>query len=177
MHNLLPGGRRRSIRLSTHDYSASAAYFLTLCTYKRAHLFGHISDGVVTLSPAGRIVRDLWMKTSEMRTGVVLDAFVIMPDHMHAIVALPAVGEGKSDPGRFGRSPGSLGSLVAGYKSACTSEVKRLTGTTQLRMWQRNYHEWVIRDGDALERIRRYIAANPVRWCTRHGAGGAQAKD
>jgi len=73
---LLPGGRRLSIRLSTHDYSANSTYFLTLCTYRRALVFGDILDGVVTLSPAGRIVRDLWVKTSEMRPRVILDAFM-----------------------------------------------------------------------------------------------------
>jgi REP element-mobilizing transposase RayT len=164
----LPGGRRLSIRLSAHDYSASAMYFLTLCAYRRAPLFGRISDGVVALSPAGRIVRDLWIKTSEMRPGVLLDAFVIMPDHMHAIIALPPGAGRKSEVGSLRCAAGSLGALVAGYKASCTSEVRRLAGTTRLRLWQRNYYERVIRDGCALEQMRRYIAANPAHWFNRH---------
>lgn len=164
MLDLLPGGRRLSIRLSTHDYSANSAYFLTLCTYRRALFFGNILDGVVTLSPAGRIVRDLWVKTSEIRAGVILDAFVIMPNHMHVIITMPdAVGR-KPGSGPFQRAPGSLGALVAGYKAACTSEVKRLVATTPLRLWQRNYYEHVIRNARALAGMRRYIADNPARW-------------
>jgi REP element-mobilizing transposase RayT len=81
MRDLLPGGRRRSIRLSTHDCAANATYFLTLCTHRRAALFGSIVNGVVRLSTVGTIVRDLWIRTAEMRPGVVLDAFVIMPNH------------------------------------------------------------------------------------------------
>jgi putative transposase len=170
MSALLPGGRRLSIRLSAHDYSASSIYFLTLCTYRRALLFGQILDGVVALSPAGRIVRDLWIKTSEMRPGVILDAFVVMPNHMHAIIGLPAAVGRKSDSGLFQRAPGSLGALVAGFKASCTSEVKRLAGTPRLRMWQRNYYERVIRDARALGELRRYIVANPARWRDPHVA-------
>lgn len=164
MLDLLPGGRRLSIRLSTHDYSGNSAYFLTLCTYRRALLFGNILDGVVTLSPAGRTVRDLWVRTSEMRPGVLLDAFVIMPNHVHAIIAMPGAAGRKSDSVFFQRAPGSLGALVAGFKASCTSEVKRLLGTPRLRLWQRNYYERVIRDARALGQLRRYIAANPARW-------------
>jgi REP element-mobilizing transposase RayT len=115
------------------------------------------------LSPLGRIARDLWLRTAEIRPGVILDAFVIMPNHMHAIVALPAASRPKAGSGSFRRAGGSLGSLVAGYKAACTSEMQRLLGTRQ-PLWQRNYHERVIRDARALEQMRRYIAANPARW-------------
>jgi putative transposase len=169
MHSLLPGGRRGSIRLYTHDYAAHSTYFLTLCTYRRAPIFGHISDGIVRLSVAGRVVEDLWVQTPQLRAGVVLDAFVIMPDHMHAIVTMPAAGRVEASCGLLHRAPGSLGSLVAGYKASCTSEVRRVLERPQLRLWQRNYHERVVRNGPALDRIRRYIAANPARWRTGHG--------
>lgn len=162
MRDLLPGGRRRSIRLSTHDYSAKATYFLTLCTYRRALVFGSINEGAVRLSAAGRIVHDLWLETAQMREEVVLDAFVIMPNHMHAIVAMPSAQRGDASPGSLSRAPGSLGALVAGYKASCTSEVRRVLGKPQLRLWQRNYHERVIRNARALNNIRRYIAANPA---------------
>lgn len=168
MRDLLPGGRRRSIRLSTHDYAANATYFLTLCTHRRAALFGSIVNGVVRLSTVGTIVRDLWIQTAEMRPGVVLDAFVIMPNHMHAIVAIPEAERQASPAALLRRAPESLGSLVAGFKASCTSDVRRLLGTPQGRLWQRNYYERVIRNGRSLDRIRRYIAANPARWQCSH---------
>lgn len=164
----LPGGRRRSIRLSSHDYSASSTYFLTLCTYRRAAVFGSVHAGVVRLSGAGKIVHDLWVQTAQMRSGVTLDAFVIMPNHMHAIIAMPASERMEPFVRSFRRAPESLGALVAGYKASCTSEVRRVLGMPQLRLWQRNYYERVIRNGRALERIRRYIAANPARWQHSH---------
>jgi REP element-mobilizing transposase RayT len=170
MRDPLPGGRRRSIRLTTHNYSANSTYFLTLCTYGRAALFGRIDDGVVTLTNVGTIVRDLWVQTAEMRQGVVLDAFVIMPDHMHAIVAMSAAEQLESPAGSLGRAPEFLDALVAGYKASCTSEVRRLLGIPRLRLWQRNYYERVIRDTRALREIRRYIAANPARWLNSHVA-------
>ena len=168
MCDLLPGGRRRSIRLSTHDYSANSTYFLTLCTYRRAALFGCIEDGVVSLSTAGKIVRDLWIQTARMRRSVVLDAFVIMPNHMHAIVAMPAAERRESSASSLRRAPESLGALVAGYKASCTSNVKRLLGIPHLCLWQRNYYERVIRDARALHEIRHYIAANPAPWRNSH---------
>jgi len=162
------GGRRRSIRLPAHDYTTSA-YLITLCTYRRAHSFGQIVDGVVHLNDVGRIVCDLWMNTPRIRPGVILDAFVVMPDHLHAILALPGSMERNLSPHLLPRSPWSLGALVAGYKSACTSTVNRMLGTTHFRLWQRNYHERVIRDGRALDRMRRYIEANPTGWWEKSG--------
>ena len=164
----LPGGRRRSIRLSTHDYSANSTYFLTLCTYERAALFGSVDAGVVRLTTVGKIVRDLWIRTAQIRPGVVLDAFVIMPDHMHAIVAMSTAEHREFPATSLRRAPESLGALVAGYKASCTSEVRRLLGTPRLRLWQRNYYERVIRDPRALRKVRGYIAANPARWQTPH---------
>jgi REP element-mobilizing transposase RayT len=95
---------------------------------------------------------------------VILDAFVVMPDHLHAIAFLPTAKQQRSGLPCPARPPRSLGSLIAGYKSACTSRVNALLGTKGLRMWQRNYHERVIRDARALLCMRRYIAANPGRW-------------
>lgn len=169
MRDLLPGGRRRSMRLSTHDYSANSTYFLTLCTYRRSHLFGSIDYGVVKLSVAGRIVRDMWIQTDKMRGGVVLDAFAIMPDHMHAIIAMPAAEERESTGCLLRRAPESLGALIAGFKASCTSEARRLLQRPHLRLWQRNYYERVIRNARALANIRHYIAANPDRWHLSHG--------
>ena len=166
----LPGGRRRSIRLSNHDYSANSTYFLTLCTYGRAALFGSVDAGVVRLTTVGKIVRDLWIQTAQIRPGVVLDAFVIMPDHMHAIVAMSTAEQRKFPGSSLQRAPESLGALVAGYKASCTSEVQRLLGTPRLRLWQRNYYERVIRDARALREIRGYVAANPARWRIPHVA-------
>lgn len=122
------------------------------------------SRRVVNLSSVGRIVRELWAGTQDIRPEIQLDAYVIMPNHLHAIVCLPDSEPGQHASAALQRGARSLGALVAGYKSACTSNVNRLLGTTGFQVWQRNYHERVIRDARALDRMRRYVANNPARW-------------
>lgn len=164
MRSSILGGRRCSIRIRGYDYTTHAAYFITLCTHKRAPLFGTITHNLVQLSPVGKLIQKLWLATPKMRPGVILDAFVTMPDHFHAIVILPESKAHRSGPYVLVRPPRSLGSLVAGYKSNCTSRVSVLLGTKGFKVWQRNYYERVIRDERALQQLRQYIAENPVRW-------------
>ncbi len=79
---------RRSIRLRGYDYSQPGAYFITICTETRKCLFGEISDGGILLSAFGRIVDEEWHRTIQIRPTVVLDAFSIMPNHVHGIIVL-----------------------------------------------------------------------------------------
>ena len=79
---------RRSIRLPDFDYAANAAYFVTMVTHGRRCLFGRIADGRADLSRIGEIVRDEWRRTASVRPGVVLDEFVVMPNHVHGIMIL-----------------------------------------------------------------------------------------
>ena len=71
---------RQSMRLPDYDYAQPGAYFLTICAAKRAHLFGHISDGVMHCNDMGQIVEDEWKRTPEVRDNVQLDAYVVMPN-------------------------------------------------------------------------------------------------
>lgn len=61
-------------------------------------------------------------------------------------------------------APRSLGSFVAGFKSTVTTRINQIRNTPGLPVWQRNYHDWIIRDDGMLDRIRAYIAENPGRW-------------
>ena len=79
---------RRSIRLAGHDYSWPGAYFVTLCTYGRDYLFGGVAGGGVRLNEYGRVARDEWLRSGAVRAGIILDAFVIMPNHLHGIIIL-----------------------------------------------------------------------------------------
>jgi hypothetical protein len=79
---------RRSTRLKGYDYSSPGWYFVTICTHNRVCLFGAISDGVMTLNKWGRIASDQWQKTESIRDNVSLDAFVIMPNHVHGIIRI-----------------------------------------------------------------------------------------
>ena len=79
---------RRSIRLQGYDYTRAGAYFITICTQGRECLFGEIVDGEMILNELGRIVQEEWEKTPAIRREMELDAFVVMPDHIHGIVII-----------------------------------------------------------------------------------------
>lgn len=77
---------RRSIRLPGWEYAADGAYFVTLCTRHHALLFGEIVGETMHLNALGQIVQEEWLKSAQIRQEITLDWFVIMPNHMHAIV-------------------------------------------------------------------------------------------
>ena len=79
---------RRSVRLKGFDYSSPGKYFMTICTLNRECLFGEIRAGEMILSAAGEIVNREWRRTTMVRFRIDLDAFVIMPNHLHGIVSI-----------------------------------------------------------------------------------------
>ncbi|MBX7212872.1 MAG: hypothetical protein K1X39_02555 [Thermoflexales bacterium] len=162
---------RHSIRLKGYDYAQPGAYFITICTHNRERIFGEVVDVGVRLSEYGGVVRDEWLRTASVRREVMLDTFIIMPDHMHAIVMFRDEGFEASMPlppsTGLHRRPRSLATLVSGFKGAVTSRINTVRGTPSQPVWQRNYHERVIRDEAALAKMREYIVTNPVRWMHR----------
>ena len=179
-------GRRRSMRLHGYDYSQVGAYFLTICTVDRRILFGKVVNHQTVLNEAGRIVADEWLKSARIRAEIKLDAWVVMPNHIHGILTITDVGgecnrrsrpdqrsltTGVGVPDRgdrrvapTGPGPRSLGAIVAGFKSASARRINAFRGTPGASVWQRNYYEHVIRYEAVLNRIRQYIAENPARW-------------
>ena len=83
---------RRSIRLKGYDYTQAGAYFVTLVTQERACLFGEIVDNVMRLNLAGQVVRAEWQRLASAFPDVQLDAFVIMPNHVHGIIVITEPG-------------------------------------------------------------------------------------
>jgi len=79
---------RKSIRLQGYDYSQSGMYFITICAFDHAHLFGKIENDAMILNPAGWIVYDEWIKTPEIRSEMKIHEFIVMPNHFHAIVGI-----------------------------------------------------------------------------------------
>ena len=121
------------------------------------------------LNGYGLIVRDEWLKSAEIRDEIVLDDFVIMPNHVHGIIRIvtgdTAIRRGDRPVApTIGLTPKSLGALIAGFKSASTSRINILHNTPGTRIWQRNYYEHVIRHDDDLNKIREYITGNPGTW-------------
>ena len=83
---------RKSIRLKEYDYTQPGMYFVTICTYNHECIFGNIIDGEMRLNAYGSLVESEWMKTPKVRRNVSLDAFVIMPNHLHSIFAIDCRG-------------------------------------------------------------------------------------
>ncbi len=164
--------RRRSTRLPGCDYAGAGAYFVTVCTVGRSPILGHIAEGAVRLSALGRIAVAEWLVSERLRAGVELDWFVVMPNHLHAIVwitgraaaSLPGDPHAVAPDGARGPAPASLGALVANFKAAVTREARRHLALVGEPVWQRGYYDRVLRDEAELLAAREYIAANPSRW-------------
>jgi REP-associated tyrosine transposase len=167
---------RRSIRLKGYDYTQAGAYFITICVYGREPLFGHVAGEVVILSAYGQVVEQCWRSLARHTSRLILDAFVVMPDHLHGILMPQALIDGAASPDIIratdrpcGTLPGSINALVQNFKSISTRRVNRMRCSPSAPLWQRDYYEHIIRDSADLDRIRRYIADNPTRWEIRRG--------
>ena len=81
--------RRKSIRLPEYNYSTEGFYFITICTQEKKCTFGKVVNGEMILNEAGRIVKEEWLQTMNIRKGEVkLHEYVIMPNHFHAIIEI-----------------------------------------------------------------------------------------
>ena len=159
--------------MKDYDYSQAGAYFITICTYNKECLFGDVVDGEMVLNEYGKVVEREWLRTTEIRHNVELDEFIVMPNHMHGIVATveshvgatcwSPKGEGTS-PLPKGPASASIGAIIAGFKSATTRRINELRGTPRKPVWQRNYYEHVIRNEDDLNEIREYVVNNALKW-------------
>jgi len=166
--------RRRSLRLGKYDYAQPGAYFVTVCAKGRACLFGEVADGEMRLSHMGEIVAEEWRRSADVRLEIGLNAFVVMPNHLHGIlfihdVRVNARATGRSPlpddrPEARGPAPRSLGAFMAGFKSATTKRINQCRGTPGRLVWQRNYYEHIIRADESIHRIREYILNNPLEW-------------
>lgn len=161
--------RRRSTRLKGYDYAQIGAYFVTICTHERALILGDVIDGAVTLNAAGGVVEEEWLRTFAVRPNVDLDAYVVMPNHVHGVIVIRnrASVTPEQPPLAVAQSARqTLGAVVRGFKGA---GVRRLGAECIVPspVWQRNFYEHIIRDNRDLDRIRDYIEQNPHRWSAR----------
>jgi len=146
---------------------------VTFATRNMECLFGSCENGEIRLNGYGEIVAEEWDKTGEIRPEISLDAFIIMPNHIHAIIAinnyktegavLRADRQAK-ERGLGRRRSGSLGLIVGQFKAAVSKRINELRGTPGAAIRHRNYYERIIRDEVDLGRTRKYIRNNPSMW-------------
>jgi len=159
---------RRSIRLRGYDYSQPGAYFVTLCTQKRKRLFGKILNGEMRLNDTGRMVVNHWERLAEKYCHVLLDEYVVMPNHLHGIIVITDRGAGITQSGSEKtaslekRKP--VGGLIGAFKTLSTSQINQSLATIGNQLWQRDFWEHIIRNEHELNLIRAYIRNNPAQW-------------
>ncbi len=180
-----------SARLQTWDYRWAGAYFITICTAGRECLFGDVivethGRASLQLSAIGQIVNQEWDKSFEIRSELFCDAFIIMPNHLHAILRIennnlgshgshvethgraslqtPQTPQTIQRTGVAYRSPKSISSFVAGFKSSATKHINEWRGTPKLPVWQSRFHDHIIRNDAEYQRINDYIETNPENW-------------
>lgn len=175
---------RHSIRLPEYDYSNFGIYFVTICTYQREHVFGEILNGKMILNNVGKIAEQYWLDIPKHYPKVVLDEFVVMPNHVHGLINIFDVGDDVQTAGaqmaagaqdlvplrrtlqlqnKFQKIiPRSLGAIVRGYKIGVTKWCRN--NNIIYAVWQRNYHERIVRTDRELNNVRQYILNNPANW-------------
>jgi REP element-mobilizing transposase RayT len=183
---------RKSIRLFGYNYSRPGYYFVTMCIHDRGQwLFGDIVDNKTVLNKTGVIVREELLTTANQRSNVIIDEYIIMPNHIHVIFKLTEcrgtacraqsvnqcstfdTASGYANPGtarraltktieQFGKPTiGTIPTIVRSFKSAVS---KRIHIYNPQFEWQRNYYDCMIRNEKSLFFIRRYIQRNPMKW-------------
>jgi len=178
--------RRQTLRLRNWDYRNRAWYFVTICTHERRHLF----DNPVLAAVAEAAWRRI--PTHPHAAGIVLDEWVLMPNHLHGLLVLPGKSaeteegdqhrplaqlpaipvspllvEAPEEPfASFGKGspPSSLSAIVGNYKSVVSRRIGAIMRFPAHQVWQRGFYERIIRSEQELERVRRYIQENPARW-------------
>jgi len=142
---------------------------------------GHVVNGGMWLNDAGEIARRCWEDIPHHFPRAVLDAGIIMQNHIHGIIVIHGRGEAsavslhgskerpESDASPLrrrpnGTQPGSLSAIVQNFKSISTRKMNATRGTPGMPVWQRGYYEHIIRTEGELMAIREYVLDNPARW-------------
>ncbi|WP_324673268.1 hypothetical protein [Hymenobacter sp. GOD-10R] len=165
--------RVASTRLLGYDYGQSGAYFVTICTKNRQPYFGaievpngHWDAAFLQPSMLGRKALACWEFIPQLAPFIRLDAFVLMPDHLHGVLLFDREAPENSTPiqnynNRFGSQSLNLASVLRGFKSAVTTYARHNNLEFE---WQARFHDRVVRNQHELERIRAYVSSNPTRW-------------
>ncbi|MCL2009655.1 MAG: hypothetical protein FWG71_03805 [Synergistaceae bacterium] len=165
---------RKPNRLRSYDYSTNGAYFLTICVKDRAEILGRIENGQIILDEYGKIVVQEMVSSCELRKECKIDQYVIMPNHIHLILLVQHIVGADGNPPITPNLPitpnpymrystftptqnQSVPSFVRGFKGATS----RILGFS---IWQRSFHDHIIRDENDYTRLAQYIENNPANW-------------
>jgi putative transposase len=159
--------RHKSIRIQGYDYSQPGTYFITICTSQKKMLFGEVTQGIIHLSKLGEIARQELGQLPLKFSRIHLDAFVVMPNHIHVLITISAsaVAIQATNAEAFSHPvQGSIPTVVRAYKAAVTRQAAMRRDNPISEVWQRNYYEHVVRTEKEKEQIYAYIVSNPDQW-------------
>jgi REP element-mobilizing transposase RayT len=149
---MLSRPQRKSLRLKAFDYSNEGYYFVTICTHHKEHILARVWDGKSKETKAGEIVQLCWERLDISFPTLKQDAFIVMPNHIHAILNLTVTGVH------------SLSTIIQNLKSISSRRINNIRKTPGEAVWQRNFFERVIRTERELNLTRLYIKLNPMLW-------------
>jgi putative transposase len=130
-------------------------------------LLGTVQDGQVNLSAFGHLCEVFWREIPIHFPKVDLDAFIIMPNHIHGVIGIKdSIDVSKTAVHESFRSPatGSLATIIRSFKSAATRSINDVRETPGSPVWQKGFYEHIVRNERDLIRIRSYIELNPSNW-------------
>ena len=149
--------KRKPTRLKGYDYSTPGAYFITICTKDRKELLSKIivgdDEGIVpqnNLSKIGLICERYINNINIKYENVTVDKYVIMPNHIHLIIFLHGTMKASS-PTK------NIETIIRSFKTMVTKEIGN-------SIWQRSYHDHIIRGEKDYQKIWEYIDTNPTKW-------------
>ena len=177
--------KRKQLRLPEYDYSSPGAYFVTICSHEKRCILSTITvgDGVldvpcVRLSPYGKIVEETLREIVNTYSWLSLDRYVIMPNHIHLLLRIEDTGPSRTTAPTRETGTGPSGTPAptreagTGPSVPANAALPRLISTLKrftnkkcgTELWQRSYHEHVIRGEADYRQILGYIDTNPARW-------------
>ena len=138
---------RKSARIPGFDYSSVHYYFITICADHHRCIFGSVNQ----LNTFGNIAKEDILQLEKHFDNIRIDKFVVMPNHVHMIVVIDHWKENVDIP-----------TLVSLYKAGVTRKIR--IHQPNMTVWQRSFHDHVIRDQRSYEKIWNYIENNPLKW-------------
>lgn len=158
--------RIQTNRLQGFDYGSHAYYFITICTKNRKHYFGEITVephncAALQATEMGKIAHNFWQEIPHHYPFVVLDEFVVMPNHIHGILFFNRPDKSDWTPNAFGVQSKNLGAVIRAFKSS----VKRYANQNEIEFqWQSRFYDHIIRNEKEYFTIKNYIINNPQNW-------------
>ena len=158
--------QRKPNRLKNYDYSRFGTYFITICTQNRVPILSNIvvGDGDldipsthIQLSDVGKIVDAYIQKISHQYPHINVDQYIIMPDHIHMILTITQQANNTT-----------ISTVIGWFKYQTTKQINILYDTLGQRIWQRSYHDHIVRNEQDYQNIAQYIQNNPLKWANKH---------